>query len=516
MGIHLSPRVRSFKKRLAKYKLIKLICCLITCYVIYCRYPINIRSRNSDVLYSEMDLSSESQYPFHRGCADVATYINHPDYKKMNATFVMLVRNHELTDVLSTMNDIESHFNQWFKYPYVFLNDEPFTEEFKVTILKTTNAKVEFGLVDELDWEFPVDVREKMQYKVSLEDQGDRGILYGSMESYHKMCRFYSGMFFKHPMVKKYKWYWRIEPDVKFFCDISYDPFFEMEAHNKKYGFTVILPEIYWSVPNLFRYTKIFIKENSIKLGTLWKLFVTNFNLVETKDEEIKRWVHLRKDLEPKLVEKLAVEQVTQGDFENANALSFLIDKAQSKIPLFEDKFENEEYNLCHFWSNFEIARLDVFDNEIYDAYFRYLEENDGFWKERWGDAPIHSLGLALTLNIEDIHYFKDIGYQHSELIHCPRNSNQNLDVEYNPFEERFQRTGKQSKYDAPTDAGCGCRCQCPKKFVDIEDSGSFPCMDHWLELAHEMDQDKNIVDGKYVPSINADAMYEQIKKDFL
>ena len=63
--------------------------------------------------------------------------------------------------------------------------------------------------------------------------------MYGSMVSYHKMCRFYSGMFYKHPEVAKLEWYWRIEPDVEFFCDITYDPFFEMKKAGKSYGFTI-------------------------------------------------------------------------------------------------------------------------------------------------------------------------------------------------------------------------------------------------------------------------------------
>lgn len=27
--------------------------------------------------------------------------------------------------------------------------------------------------------------------------------------------------FYKHPLLDKYKWYWRLEPDIKYFCDIT-------------------------------------------------------------------------------------------------------------------------------------------------------------------------------------------------------------------------------------------------------------------------------------------------------
>lgn len=48
-----------------------------------------------------------------------------------NATFVMLCKNDELEGVVSSVRQIEDRFNRNYRYPWVFLNDEPFTEEFK-------------------------------------------------------------------------------------------------------------------------------------------------------------------------------------------------------------------------------------------------------------------------------------------------------------------------------------------------------------------------------------------------
>lgn len=57
-------------------------------------------------------------------------HINSPD-RKANATFVMLVRNSDLAGIMSSMKQVEDRFNRKFQYPYVFLNDEPFTQGFK-------------------------------------------------------------------------------------------------------------------------------------------------------------------------------------------------------------------------------------------------------------------------------------------------------------------------------------------------------------------------------------------------
>ena len=52
-----------------------------------------------------------------------------------------------------------------------------------------------------------------------------KGVLYGGRESYHHMCRYFSGFFQLHPLLADVDYYWRVEPDVHFYCDLAYDPF---------------------------------------------------------------------------------------------------------------------------------------------------------------------------------------------------------------------------------------------------------------------------------------------------
>lgn len=40
--------------------------------------------------------------------------------------------------------------------------------------------------------------------------------------------------------------------------------------------------------------------------------------------------------------------------------------------------------------------------------------------QQRWGDAPVHTIGAALLQSADRIHFFRDIGYQHYEYMHCP------------------------------------------------------------------------------------------------
>jgi mannosyltransferase len=152
---------------------------------------------------------------FVTGCLE--PQVNGP---RANAAFVVLARNKELEGVLQSIKSRERHFNHWFHYPYVFLNDGDFNSTFKEAVLNHTSSPVEWGRIGPELWGFPDWVDESVA-KEGIAKQGDAAIMYGGMESYHHMCRFYSGMFYKHELLQKYEWYWRLEPEIKYFCDIT-------------------------------------------------------------------------------------------------------------------------------------------------------------------------------------------------------------------------------------------------------------------------------------------------------
>lgn len=51
--------------------------------------------------------------------------------RRANATFVILARNSDMDGVLRSVRENEERFNRRYNYPYVLLNEEPFTDEFK-------------------------------------------------------------------------------------------------------------------------------------------------------------------------------------------------------------------------------------------------------------------------------------------------------------------------------------------------------------------------------------------------
>ncbi|KZP31545.1 glycosyltransferase family 15 protein [Athelia psychrophila] len=283
--------------------------------------------------------------------------------RRANATFVILARNSDLDGVLHSMRSNEERFNRNYDYPYVLLNEVPFTEEFIRRATAVTHGTVSFGQIPAENWYQPDWIDEDLasQGRREMESQG---IIYAGSVPYRNMCRFNSGFFFRHELLQPYRYYWRIEPDVEFNCGLNYDPFIFMEDNNKVYSERI-------------RLMLNALTEWEPTISTLWstvKEFITEHPQYLADD----------------------------------NAMKFLSDDG------------GQTYNLCHYWSNFEIADLDFWRGEAYTKFFDYLESKGGFYYERWGDAPVHSIAASLFARKDQTHFFDDIGYSHPPFEHCP------------------------------------------------------------------------------------------------
>lgn len=180
---------------------------------------------------------------------------------KMNATFITLARNSDLWDIVESIRQVEDRFNRQYHYDWVFLNDKEFDEEFKKVTTALISGKTKYGLIPAEHWSFPEWIDQEKARKVR-EDMADRKIIYGDSISYRHMCRFESGFFYRQQLMMDYEWYWRVEPNVKLFCDIGFDPFRYMAENKKKYSFVLSLYEYVETIPTIWDSTKRFIKEH--------------------------------------------------------------------------------------------------------------------------------------------------------------------------------------------------------------------------------------------------------------
>jgi alpha 1,2-mannosyltransferase len=286
---------------------------------------------------------------------------------RMNATFVTLARNSDVWEIAKSIRQVEDRFNRRYNYDWVFLNDKPFDDTFKTVTSSLVSGKTHYGLIPQEHWSFPEWIDQDKAAKVR-EDMKERKIIYGDSISYRHMCRFESGFFFRQELMMNYEYYWRVEPSVELFCDVHYDPFRYMHENKKKYSFVLSLYEYHETIPTLWDSTKKFIKNHP--------------------------------------------EHIVSG-----NSMGFLSDDG------------GETYNKCHFWSNFEIGNLNWLRSKAYIDFFESLDQDGGFFYERWGDAPVHSIAAGLMLSKEEIHFFNDIAYFHVPFTHCPTGQKTRTDL---------------------------------------------------------------------------------------
>lgn len=317
--------------------------------------------------------SEEKDPVFQVGCREPDT-----SAPRENAAIIMLAQNEDLESAISSLQSLEDHFNRWFHYPIVFMNNEAFTQEFIDRVSSVVSGEKKFEVVGKEYFGFPEWMDEELG-KELVRENGELGIHKGNLEGYHHMCRFYSGRFYDVPALKEYKWYWRVEPHVQFSCAITYDPFRLMRERNKRYGYTIALWEIDNTVPDLFRAVSEFKAMKNIRTTSLWKSLV-------------------RPSWMPWGLRWLKAGQ-----------------------PLHD--MNGDEWNLCHFWSNFEIGDLDFFRSREHREFFDFLDLKGGFYAERWGDASVHAFAAALLLRPEELHHFEDFGYYHDPWKVSPANA---------------------------------------------------------------------------------------------
>lgn len=306
------------------------------------------------VLYNNKDVGKAMV-----GMLDMKLPEFNSSYQRENATFFSLVRNEDFEGIIDAIESVESRFNSRFHYDWVFANDKPFHPTFKKLVSKLVSGEAKFIQIPKKFWDYPDFIDQAKAEKTRIEMESNK-IKYGGSESYRHMCRFNSGLFFQLEEMKKYRYYWRVEPEIQYNCDLFETDWFKyMRENKKKYAFTLAPLELHKTVVGLWETVQEFAKKNK------------------------------------KLVAK-------------DNNMNFLT----------ED--DGRTYNMCHFWSNFEIGDMDFYRLEAYSKFFDYVDKAGGFYYSRWGDAPIHSMAVSLLLDKDELLFLQDTGYYHKPNGDCP------------------------------------------------------------------------------------------------
>lgn len=147
-----------------------------------------------------------------------------------------------------------------------------------------------------------------------------------------------------------------------------------MAKHKKVYGFTIAVKELKETVPNIFRYASAYMRTQHVKAKSLWQMFIS-------RPEEDPSFLPAKDPRYNLMQEKQRM-------------------RGPGEYPFIDNEtMEGEVYNRCHFWSNFEIARLDFFRSPEYEAFFQTMDRSGGFFSERVSHLTSSRRSLIIDVN---------------------------------------------------------------------------------------------------------------------
>ncbi|CAM9489157.1 unnamed protein product, partial [Ectocarpus fasciculatus] len=180
---------------------------------------------------------------------------------------------------------------------------------------------------------------------------------------YRHMIRFHATQV--HSYLSKLTWrnsgqleyIWRLDDDSYITHPIGYDVFRFMKANSMKYGFVNM------------------VKDDPLCIRGLWDHAAQFFNNTVSRESD-KNW-HNR---------------------------SFFLDLDEGAV----------------FYNNFEVSSAALWRDPRWVSYMESVDATGNIYLERWGDAPLHTVGVAMLLAKENVHKFSDIGYRHDPFIYRP------------------------------------------------------------------------------------------------
>ncbi|CCF55552.1 hypothetical protein KAFR_0A01130 [Kazachstania africana CBS 2517] len=280
-----------------------------------------------------------------------------------NAVLIQFISNADLNDVIASLKSVENKFNKWYNYPWLFVSvtGEEFDDlEFMEEVKSITNDNISFEIVnDDWFWSYPDWID---MNKISDSRVKLSEFPNGDSNWFRHYSRYFTGFFYQEPYMRGYDWYWKIEPGMELLCDLDIDLFRWMQDNEVAFSFIASFKES---------------KELVENLGQTVKKFVEKF---------------------PDYVD-------------SNNFIKFLCNDNDCN-----------NFNLCQFDENFQIANLNFFRSKTFEEFFRFLDVNGGIYYNRWSTGAIQTVAASLFLPKKQIKFFDYMGYaeKDSKFYNCP------------------------------------------------------------------------------------------------
>jgi hypothetical protein len=183
---------------------------------------------------------------------------------------------------------------------------------------------------------------------------------------YRIMCRFWAGVVWTLPSMDRYDYYWRLDTDSVLTRPVLVDPFAHVFLERRcEYGYNFLKGE--------------------------------NPHVAQGLYEAFSRWAQL----------------ATRDGVLSAEGFDRVKRLKQKAIDPNTGKLWTPM-----FFNNFEMGSFRLKRSPVYQSFFRYVDMNEpyGILQYRWGDAPLHTLGVVAALPWDRLCNVtqQTVGYRHA------------------------------------------------------------------------------------------------------
>ncbi|KAI9483046.1 MAG: nucleotide-diphospho-sugar transferase [Benjaminiella poitrasii] len=290
------------------------------------------------------------------------THLSQPN-PQLTAAYITFIHEEDrqtLGDLRATMRSIEDMFNKNHSYPYIIFSTKDLSTEYKELISSMTQGDVKFEKISNNDFGYG---NKTDQFRAFLSRKNLEGTA-DNTEEFRFKSRLMAGLLYNHEGLNGIDYFWRFEPGTEYPCPIDFDPFQYMKDNHKQFSFSIATYERQETIPSLFKSVIKFKKQHPEWAPTI--------------------------------------------DKPERSLLAAMLD-------------DQGNYNRCYFWNNFQIAKTSFFRSPQYQAFFNFIDQEEGIFYERWSDPVIQSLAAALFLNRHQVHFWKEVGYHYKfSYLYCP------------------------------------------------------------------------------------------------
>ena len=210
---------------------------------------------------------------------------------------------------------------------------------------------------------------------------------------YRMMCRAWSGIIQRHPVLAGFDMYMRLDDDSAIWQIPDWDIFAHVRSRGLLYAYYSSATDV-WGIDQMFKLHSEFIGDPHKALQAIRDKTCSDETLPDVSHAQL-------------LADFKKFDLTTETSLQRLQGIGYL---------------SNGKYNGKQPYNNFHISELSLWRTDLLKAWFSYLDLNLGFLKFQFGDANTHALIIGSLLRSDQVDMVREQGfvYQHNTNV-APR-----------------------------------------------------------------------------------------------